>query len=265
VEGPLEIDPATEEVLMEFDQPGRWHNGGQVSFGPEEGPGGRRYLYLSFGDGSGPWDPFRHAQDRSTIFGTVVRIDVDGPADDGLAYAIPSDNPFAGNDHGWREEIWAYGLRNPWRYSFDRETGELWIGDVGQNAWEEIDVQPSGSSGGENYGWNRMEGDHPYGDADPPARAVRPVFEYSHDDGGCTVAGGYVYRGESIPDLYGAYLFADYCLGSLEALRVRDGRVVDHRVLGPVVSNLSSFGQDARGELYAMSLDGPLYRLAPGP
>jgi glucose/arabinose dehydrogenase len=155
-------------------------------------------------------------------------------------------------------------LRNPWRYSFDRQTGDLWIGDVGQSAWEEVDIQPSDSPGGENYGWNRMEGDHPYGGADPPAHAVPPVYEYSHDGGGCVVTGGYVYRGESIPELDGAYVFADFCIGELEALRVKDGRVIDHRALGPVVSNLSSFGEDAQGELYAMSLSGGLYRLAPG-
>jgi hypothetical protein len=126
-----------------------------------------------------------------------------------------------------------------------------------------VDFQPSGSSGGENYGWNRMEGDHSYDGADPPAGAVPPVFEYSHDDGGCTVAGGYVYRGRSIPDLVGAYLFADHCLGRLEAIRMEGGRVVDHRFLRPVVPQLSSFGEDAQGELYALSLGGAVYRLAP--
>ncbi len=249
-------DPATRRDILFVDQPYANHNGGNLAFGPDG------FLYIGLGDGGSGGDPQGNGQSLITLLGKMLRID---PRPAGArAYGIPPDNPFLDRP-GARPEIWAYGLRNPWRYSFDRETGDLWIGDVGQSAWEEIDVQPSRSTGGENYGWNRMEGDHPYGDADPPERAVRPVFEYSHDDGGCTVAGGYVYRGESIPDLLGAYLFADYCLGSLEALRLRDGRVVDHRVLGPVVPNLSSFGQDARGELYAMSLDGPLYRLAPGP
>jgi glucose/arabinose dehydrogenase len=247
---------ATQRDILFVDQPYANHNGGNLAFGPDG------YLYIGLGDGGSGGDPQGNGQSLTTLLGKMLRID---PRPSGArAYGIPPDNPFLDRPDA-RPEIWAYGLRNPWRYSFDRETGDLWVGDVGQSAWEEIDVQPSGSPGGENYGWNRMEGDHPYGDADAPARAVRPVFEYSHDDGGCTVAGGYVYRGESIPDLYGAYLFADFCLGSLEALRLRDGRVVDHRDLGPVVSHLSSFGQDARAELYAMSLDGPLYRLAPGP
>jgi glucose/arabinose dehydrogenase len=248
-------DPATRRDVLFVDQPYANHNGGNLVFGPDG------YLYIGLGDGGSGGDPQGNGQSLSTLLGKMLRID---PRPSGeRAYGIPPDNPFIDRADA-RPEIWAYGLRNPWRYSFDRETGDLWIGDVGQSAWEEVDVQPSESPGGENYGWNLMEGDHPYDDADPPSGAVRPVFEYSHEDGGCTVTGGYVYRGESIPDLYGAYVFADFCLGNLEALRLQDGRVVDHRVLGPVVPNLSSFGEDARGELYAMSLGGALYRLAPG-
>lgn len=248
-------DPVTRRDVLFVEQPYANHNGGHLAFGPDG------YLYIGLGDGGSGGDPQGNGQSLSTLLGKMVRID---PRPSGeRPYGIPPDNPLVDRSDA-RPEIWAYGLRNPWRYSFDRETGDFWIGDVGQSAWEEVDVQPSGSSGGENYGWNRMEGDHPYADADPPVRAVRPVFEYSHDDGGCTVAGGYVYRGESIPDLYGAYVFGDYCLGELEALGLEDGRVIDHRVLGPVVPNLSSFGEDARGELYAMSLGGEFYRLAPG-
>jgi glucose/arabinose dehydrogenase len=248
-------DPATRRDVLVVEQPYANHNGGNLAFGSDG------YLYIGLGDGGSGGDPQGNGQSLSTLLGKMLRIDPRASGE--RAYGIPPDNPFV-DDPDARPEIWAYGLRNPWRYSFDRETGDLWIGDVGQSAWEEVDIQPSGSSGGENYGWNRMEGDHSYDGAEPPVGTIRPVFEYSHDDGGCTVAGGYVYRGEAIPDLYGAYLFADFCVGALEAIRLRDGEVIDHRVLGPVAPNLSSFGEDSRGELYAMSLGGGLYRLAPG-
>jgi glucose/arabinose dehydrogenase len=247
-------DTDTRRDVLFVDQPYSNHNGGNLVFGPDG------YLYVGLGDGGSGGDPQGNGQSLSTLLGKMLRIDPtpfgDGP------YRIPTDNPFVGHVAA-RPEIWAYGLRNPWRYSFDRLTGDLWIGDVGQSAWEEVDVQPSGSMGGENYGWNQMEGDHPYGGADPPAQAVRPVYEYSHDEG-CVVTGGYVYRGEAIPDLYGAYVFADFCAGRIEALRLRNGRVIGRRALGPVVPSLSSFGEDAQGELYAISLGGGLYRLALG-
>ncbi len=247
-------DPATRRDVLFVDQPYENHNGGNLMFGPDG------YLYIGLGDGGSGGDPHGNGQSLSTLLGKMLRID---PRPSGeRPYGIPPDNPFV-DRFGASPEIWAYGLRNPWRYSFDRQTGDLWIGDVGQGEWEEVDLQLSGSSGGENYGWNRMEGSRPYEGGDPPAVAVPPVFEYSHDDGGCTVAGGYVYRGESIPGLNGAYVFADYCLGRIEALRLRNGRVIGHRALGPVVPGLSSFGEDARGELYAMSLGGGVYRLAP--
>jgi glucose/arabinose dehydrogenase len=253
--GDRQADTTTGRDVIFVDQPYANHNGGDLAFGPDG------YLYIGLGDGGSGGDPQGNGQSLSTLLGKMLRIDPTPFGD--RPYRIPADNPFVGRADA-RPEIWAYGLRNPWRYSFDRLTGDLWIGDVGQSAWEEVDLQPSASAGGENYGWNRMEGDHPYDDADPPANAVPPVYEYSHDGGGCVVTGGYVYRGESIPDLYGAYVFADYCIGELEAVLLEDGRVVDHRALGPVVSNLSSFGEDADGELYAMSLDGELYRLARG-
>ena len=162
---------------------------------------------------------------------------------------------------GARPEIWAYGLRNPWRFTFDRETRDLWIGDVGQSAWEEIDYQPAGAKGGRNYGWNRTEGDHSYLGA-APANWTRPVFEYSHANGGCAVIGGYVYRGSAIPGLWGAYVFSDNCLGGIAALRLLQGRVASERGMGVKVSSPSSFGQDANGELYLLSLAGGVYRLA---
>jgi glucose/arabinose dehydrogenase len=247
-------DPATRRDILVVDQPYANHNGGNLVFGPDG------FLYVGLGDGGSGGDPHGNGQSLGTLLGKMLRIDP--RLSDGAPYRIPSDNPFVGRQEA-RPAIWAYGLRNPWRYSFDRLTGDLWIGDVGQNAWEEVDRQPAGSSGGENYGWNLVEGRHAFA-GDAPAGAVPPVFEYSQDGGGCTVIGGYIYRGESIPELYGAYVFGDLCLGRIEALRVQGGRVVSHRALGPVVPNLSSFGEDARGELYAMSLGGALYRLTPG-
>jgi glucose/arabinose dehydrogenase len=247
-------DPATRRDVLLVDQPYSNHNGGNLAFGPDG------YLYIGLGDGGSGGDPHGNGQSLTTLLGKMLRVDPRPAGERG--YRIPPDNPFVGRPDA-RPAIWAYGLRNPWRYSFDRLTGDLWIGDVGQSAWEEVDLQPSDSSGGENYGWNLREGDHPFGGGDPSKRTVRPVFEYSQADGGCTVTGGYVYRGEDIPDLFGAYVFADYCLGRLEAIRVEGGRVVDHRVLGPDVPDVSSFGEDARGELYVMSLGGDLYRLAP--
>jgi glucose/arabinose dehydrogenase len=247
-------DTATRRDVLVVDQPYANHNGGNLAFGPDG------YLYIGLGDGGSGGDPQGNGQSLSTLLGKMLRIDPTPFGD--RPYRIPADNPFIDRADA-RPEIWAFGLRNPWRYSFDRLTGDLWIGDVGQSAWEEVDVQPFGSSGGENYGWNRMEGDRSYGGAAPPADAVPPVYEYSPEKG-CVVTGGYVYGGESIPDLYGVYVFADFCAGELEALRLKDGRIIDHRALGPVVSDVSSFGEDAQGELYAMSLDGGLYRLAPG-
>ncbi len=247
-------DPATRRDVLFVEQPYANHNGGNLVFGPDG------YLYIGLGDGGSGGDPHGNGQSLAALLGKMLRID---PRPSGeSAYGIPSDNPFVDRSEA-RPEIWAYGLRNPWRYSFDRETGDLWIGDVGQGAWEEVDIQPSGSSGGENYGWNLMEGAHVF-EGDAPADAIRPVFEYSHEDGACTVIGGYVYRGTKIAGLDGAYLFGDLCLGRIEALRVDGGKVVAHRKLGPEVPNLSSFGEDADGELYAMSLSGGVYRIAAG-
>ena len=245
---------ATRRDVLFVDQPYSNHNGGNLMFGPDG------YLYVGLGDGGSGGDPQGNGQSLSTVLGKMLRIDPTPFGD--RPYRVPEDNPFVGRADA-RPEIWAYGLRNPWRYSFDRQTGDLWIGDVGQSAWEEVDVQHADSTGGENYGWNRMEGDHPYGGAEPPSQAIRPVYEYSHDEG-CVVTGGYVYRGNDIPDLVGAYVFADFCAGMIEALRMKDGRVIEHRVLGPVVSDLSSFGEDGHGELYAMSLSGGVFKLAPG-
>jgi glucose/arabinose dehydrogenase len=245
-------DPASRRQILFVDQPYSNHNGGNLVFGPDG------YLYIGLGDGGSGGDPQGNAQSLSTLLGKMLRI---SPRPSGeQPYAIPPDNPFVGQADTL-PEIWAFGLRNPWRYSFDRETGDLWIGDVGQSAWEEVDVQPAGSTGGENYGWNGMEGAHPY-QGDAPPGAVPPVYDYPHEGGGCVVTGGYLYRGSAIPRLDGAYVFTDFCLGQLEALRVRDGQVAEHVELGASLQGVTSFGEDAAGELYVMSLDGGLYRLA---
>lgn len=246
-------DPSSRREVLAVDQPYANHNGGHLTFGPDG------YLYVGLGDGGSGGDPHGNGQSLGTVLGKMLRIDPRPSGGD--PYVIPEDNPFV-DRAGARPEIWAFGLRNPWRYSFDRESGDLWIADVGQSAWEEVNRQPAGSSGGENYGWDRLEGRHPY-EGERPPDAIGPVFEYPHDEGGCTVVGGFVYRGSAIPDLVGSYVFADYCLGALEAIRVEGGRVAAHRELGPIVSAVSSFGEDARGELYAMSLRGGVYRLAP--
>lgn len=240
---------SSERDVLVVEQPATNHNGGNLVFGPDG------YLYIGLGDGGS--GASGNAQSTSTLLGKMLRIDP-RPAG-GLPYGIPPDNPFVDRS-GIRPEIWALGLRNPWRYSFDRRTGHLWIGDVGQSGWEEIDLQPATSEGGENYGWDVFEGNHRLSGGDV-AGAVAPVFEYAHAERGCTVIGGYVYRGRSIPNLRGAYIFGDLCFGELEAIGVRDGRVVGHRMLGPTVPNLVSFGEDQRGELYALGLGGTVYRL----
>ena len=246
------IDPSSEREVLRVDQPYSNHNGGNLAFGPDG------YLYVALGDGGSAGDPEGRAQSVSTLLGKLLRISP--RPSDGEPYGIPPDNPFVGRE-GARPEIWAYGLRNPWRFSFDRETGDLWIGDVGQASWEEIDVEPAGSAGGLNYGWDVREGTHPFESGSTDPEMVVPVFEYPHDGSTCAVTGGYVYRGEDIAALAGAYVFADYCSGRLEAFVLRDGVARAHRELGPVVEGLASFGQDALGELYALSLSGSVYRL----
>jgi glucose/arabinose dehydrogenase len=245
-------DLRTRRDVLVVDQPFSNHNGGALVFGPDG------YLYVSLGDGGSAGDPEGNGQSLSTLLGKLLRISP--RPSDGRPYTIPDDNPFVHRE-GARPEIWAYGLRNPWRFSFDRSTGDLWIGDVGQNALEEIDVEPAGTGGGRNYGWDLLEGSQPFEGAEPLPDAVPPVFEYPLSGGACAVTGGYVYRGEEIPDLVGAYVFADVCLGRLEAFRLREGRAVQHRELGLDVPSPVSFGEDADGELYVLSLTGPVYRL----
>ncbi len=248
------------EVLF-VKQPFPNHNGGNLVFGPDGD------LYIGLGDGGSSGDPMDNGQNLRVLLGKMLRIEPrlpDGSLPPGGAhYAIPPDNPFVGRS-GARPEIWAYGLRNPWRYEFDRATGDLWIGDVGQGAYEEVDLQRHGSRGGQNYGWNLTEGSHLYGNATaPPRNWTRPLFDFSHDDGSCAVIGGFVYRGSAIAWLRGAYLYTDLCRGELLAAREAGGRVTQQLDLGLHVDSPSSFGEDAAGELYVLSLSGPMYRLVP--
>jgi glucose/arabinose dehydrogenase len=245
-------DPGSRRQLLKVEHSQfSNHNGGQLVMARDG------TLWLGIGDGGGGGDPFGSGQNLGTLLGKILRIDPRPSG--GHPYGIPAGNPFP-RRAGARPEIWAYGLRNPWRFSFDPANGDLWIGDVGQNTWEEVDHEPAGSGGGRNYGWNRREGLHPFSGSAPPG-AVDPVLEYSHDGGACSVTGGYVYRGSRVPDLRGAYLYGDFCAGWIRAVRLRDGKVAERRDFGLHLPNLSSFGVDQAGELYALSLNGGVYRL----
>ena len=234
-------DPASETQLMGIDQPFPNHNGGVLAFGPDG------YLYAGLGDGGSQGDPNGNAQNTDVLLGKILRLDVDS-AD---PYSVPADNPF-GN------EVWAYGFRNPWRFSFDRATGDLYIGDVGQNQWEEIDFVPAGSQGGANFGWDHREGAHEY-EGGGPEGMIDPVAEYSHPEGGCSVTGGYVYRG-SLPEWNGIYLYGDYCTGMIWGLLPGDGSW-QNQLLFDVDFTITSFGQDENGEVYLVSDTGGIYRL----
>lgn len=246
---PRRGDPGSEEVLLTVEQPYANHNGGALLFGPDG------YLYLALGDGGSTGDPENRAQNRESLLGKILRLDVSQPG----PYRVPPDNPFVGRDG--RDEIWAYGLRNPWRISFDRGTGDLYIADVGQNAVEEVNFQPAGSPGGQNYGWRVYEGTRRYAPGEAPG-AVFPVAEYTHAEGGCSITGGYVYRGKALPGLVGSYLYGDYCTGYIwgltrEAGEWRAVRLVDSG------ANITSFGEDEDGELYVVDRRGAIYRIVP--
>jgi glucose/arabinose dehydrogenase len=252
------IDAASERILLVVDQPAANHNGGQLAFGPDG------YLYVGLGDGGGGGNSSANAQNPNALLGSILRIDVDAKPAQGKAYAIPPDNPFMGG--GGAREVWAKGLRNPWRFSFDRTTSQIWIGEVGQGAYEEIDRAPS-AKGGLNYGWPVLEGNHCYqAQACPPPSGYQlPVSEYSHADG-CSVTGGYVYRGTAQPVLAGFYLFGDYCSGNLWTIPADAappaGRTVAPELVLATGLAISSFGEDAAGELYLTDLaGGGLYRI----
>jgi len=243
-------DPESELVILEVPQPFSNHNGGQLAFGPEG------MLYISLGDGGSGGDPRGNGQNISTLLGSILRIDVSGIGPD-RGYDVPPDNPFVGVRNA-REEIWAYGLRNPWRFSFDRQNGALWAGDVGQNSFEEIDLVQKGG----NYGWNTLEGGHcfsPRTGCDSTGTEL-PVIEYGSNRG-CSVIGGYVYRGDGIPALSGTYLYGDYCSGELRGFRFEDGRVERDSLLVNSGLRITSFGQDEAGEIYILTQDGEIHRL----
>ena len=250
--------PASRRIVLSIPHPRGNHNGGQLQFGPDG------YLWIGTGDGGGAGDPDFNGQDLSSLSGKLLRIDPHGSAS--APYTVPVDNPFHGHS-GRRGEIWAYGLRNPWRFSFDRETGDLVIGDVGQGDWEEIDFAPAPGWGrGANYGWGCWEGRHVFDDnsGEPGCRPlpaqVTPVHEYSHSRG-CSVTGGYVVRDPALPAVGGRYVYGDYCRNPLWSVRLASPNAQDDRRLGLGVPGLSSFGEDACGRVYATSGDGPVYRL----
>lgn len=251
-----DIAETEERRLLVVDQPYSNHNGGMISFGPNDG-----YLYIALGDGGSGGDPDGNGQDNTTLLGSMLRIDVDGAE----PFAIPSDNPYADSANGPgdpRPEIWAYGLRNPWRFSFDAANGDIYIGDVGQNRFEEIDYQPAASAGGENYGWNTMEASscYPSGNGCDRDGLVLPIAEYDRSGGACSVTGGYVYRGSCLTDLQGLYFYADICSNQLWSIdRDGGGEPVAREEL--LASRISSFGEDGFGELYITSHSGAVYKV----
>ncbi|MBU6534085.1 PQQ-dependent sugar dehydrogenase [Streptomyces sp. NPDC057245] len=246
------VQQDTRRTVLTQEQPESNHNGGDIAFGPDG------HLYVAFGDGGGGGDPEGNGQKLDTLLGKLLRIDPQGAE----PYAIPEDNPFAG-DPDARGEIWSYGLRNPWRFSFDAGSGDLLIGDVGQSDWEEIDWAPADSKGGENYGWSRMEGNHPFGGGSEPENHVPPVHEYDRTGPGCSVTGGYVYRGKAVGDLVGQYVYSDYCDGTLRSLEIDNGEVTGENDLGVNGGQVVSFAQDADGELYVLASDGTVFRIGP--
>lgn len=273
---PNQADPASEERILLLAHPQYSnHNGGQLAFGPEG------FLYIGTGDGGGGGDPYENAQNPASLLGKILRIDVEmtsspppglshrlylpltvrgqGNATNFL-YRIPNNNPFVGQQ-GYQGEIWALGLRNPWRFSFDRQSGDLYIADVGQNAWEEVDFQPADSRGGENYGWDITEGMRCY---EPPSGCdtgglTLPVFTYDHSQG-CSITGGFVYRGSQFPSMQGIYFFGDFCSGKIWGLQ-RQGLSWQSALIADTSYNISTFGEDEAGELYVAHYNGSIYRL----
>jgi glucose/arabinose dehydrogenase len=245
------VDPASRHDVLTIRQPSTRHHGGNLVFGPDG------LLWLGVGDGSPGGDPANAAQSLGALSGKLLRLDP-SPAG-GKGYTVPRTNPFV-NRKGARPEIWAFGLRNPWRFSFDRATRELWIGDVGQYVIEEIDAISLRRSAGANFGWRRLEGSRRFSGS-PPPNAVPPVHEYAHRNGRCAVVGGHVYRGTQLRGLQGAYVYGDVCDGRIRALARARGKPLCHRDLGLRLPGLVSFAEDHDGELYALSLAGGVYRL----
>lgn len=248
------FQPASARELLTIDQPYANHNGGNVEFGPDG------YLYIGMGDGGSANDPERRALNVSVLLGKILRID---PAPDGdQPYTIPPDNPFVGVD-GARAEIWSVGVRNPWRFTFDSATGDLWIGDVGQDEWEEVDVARAVDGGGRglNFGWSAFEGTHRFNDDQAADGVTMPIFEYAHGNAGCSVSGGAVYHGSEVPSLAGWYVFSDYCSGIVTALQQTNGELTGQVELG-TVSGVSAICSGPDGQLYVLSLnDSAIYRI----
>ncbi len=247
-------DPGTRREIFRLDQPFANHNGGDIHLGPDG------FLYIALGDGGSGGDPQENGQNTDTLLGSILRIDPTRPSE-GRPYGIPADNPFVGG--GGAPEIYLYGVRNPWRFSFDPATDDLWVADVGQNMWEEITVLPSaeGRGRGANLGWDNLEGTRRF-EGGAPAGSTPPVYEYSHDNG-CSITGGFVYRGGAIPSLQGAYLFADVCTTDLRAVRADGRRLVDQASFDVDVGAAISFGIEASGEILVLSQGGPVYRIEP--
>jgi glucose/arabinose dehydrogenase len=269
-------DPNSEVPILFLEHPvNENHNGGQLSFGLDG------YLYIGTGDGGEGGDPDLNGQDPASLLGKMLRIDVDFGLSEPIAtdytvylplvnspgpskyYRIPPDNPYFGQQ-GYREEIWALGLRNPWRFSFDRLNGDLFIGDVGQNNWEEINYQPESSSGGENYGWNIMEGNHCYNSSScDQSGLILPIIEYSHSSG-CSITGGFMYRGVTYPGWQGTYFYGDYCTGSIWGSQESGEEWISQELLDTDY-NITSFGEDQDGELYLLDRDGGLFKIVETP
>jgi glucose/arabinose dehydrogenase len=256
----LDSASATEREILFVTQPAANHNGGRIAFGPDG------YLYIGFGDGGGAGDTYHNGQNLGSLLAKILRVNVDT----GSPYSIPPDNPFA-TQVGAKGETWDYGLRNPWRFTFDTLNGDLYIADVGQSDYEEVDYEPH-RTGGKNYGWSIMEGMHCY---PPPTVGCNqsgltlPVLEYTHVGGSCSITGGYVYRGREIPELDGTYFYGDYCSGVVRSFRIDQGRAVNAQdwtsslrtQSGGPMAGLSSFGQDGRGEMYLVLLSGEIYQI----
>lgn len=249
--GGKQIDLDSIEVLFAEKDPASNHNGGMLAFGRDG------YLYLGMGDGGRGGDPWNNAQNLQNRLGKLLRIDVNSAH----GYSIPQDNPFLAVKNA-KPEIWAYGLRNPWRHSFDSLTGDLWIADVGQEKWEEINFQLANSKGGENYGWKKMEGTHCYAPKKEcdNGKLSHPVAEYSHKEG-CSITGGYVYRGENIPSMIGKYIYADFCSGTIWAIDQKSNFIP--QVMMQTSLNISSFGEDEYGEMYVLDYNGEIYKFVP--
>jgi glucose/arabinose dehydrogenase len=249
---PDSADKNSEFLLMEVSQPYSNHNGGRTIFGPDG------YLYIGFGDGGSEGDPNGYGQNRTVFYGKILRIDVDNPSG-GMNYGIPPDNPFVGNTQGWKEEIFSYGMRNPWRFSFDLQTGWLWCGDVGQNQWEEVDTITVGG----NYGWSCYEGNHSYNTSQCTGTDYRfPIWEYSHSGGNCSISGGYVYRGMRRPELTGEYVYGDYCSRNMWRLNY-GGSTVTNSLINTAASSILALGVDKNNEFYILCSNGKIYEFTP--